>query len=301
VGPAPLAGRRIAFLGLGIMGSRMAASLHRAGADLAVWNRTSATADAWAAQHGGAVAATPADAAAGAELAITMVVDGPQVEAVLLGADGVAAGAAPGLLCVDCSTIGAGPARRVGAALRRRGLRFVDAPVTGSSPRAEDGTLTIMCGGRPDDVARARPALEAMGRLVVHAGPLGDGQLVKLVNNAVAAVNAAMVAEALVLARAADVDLDALVAVMAAGSGGSAMLALKAAPMRAHDYAPLFRTAHMLKDVDLCLAAADAAGVPAQLTREVRETLATAVERGLAEKDFAALAAVVEAAANVRL
>ncbi len=299
-GPA-LHGRRVAWLGLGIMGSRMAANLRAAGAEVVVWNRTRATADAWAARHGAAVAATPAAAAAGGEICFSMVVDGPQVEALLLGPHGVATAAPDGLLCVDCSTIGAVAARRVGAALATRGVRFVDAPVTGSAPRAEDGTLTIMAGGERSDVERARPFLEAMGGLVVHAGPLGDGQLVKLINNAVAAVNAAMVGEALVAARAAGADLDVLVAVMASGSGGSAMLDLKAGPMRAGDRTPLFRLAHMLKDVNLCLAEGEAAGAPLPLTAQVRETLVAAVGRDLGDADFAALVEVQQAAAGVRL
>ncbi len=291
----------MAWLGLGIMGSRMAANLCAAGAEVVVWNRTAATADAWAAVHGAAAAATPAAAVEHAEICFSMVVDGPQVEALLVGADGVLSGASEGLLCVDCSTIGAAAARRVGAALAERGVRFVDAPVTGSSPRAEDGTLTIMAGGEPADVERARPFLAAMGRLVVHAGPLGDGQVVKLINNAVAAVNAAMVGEALVAAGAAGVDLDALVEVMAAGSGGSAMLDLKAGPMRAGDWTPLFRLAHMLKDLDLCLAEGEAAGAPLPLTAQVRETLVAAVGRGLGDADFAALVEVQRAAAGIRL
>ena len=161
--------------------------------------------------------------------------------------------------------------------------------------------LTIMAGGATADVERAAPMLEAMGSLVVHAGPQGHGQLIKLVNNAVAAVNAAMVAEALVSAQAAGANLDALVAVMAAGSGASAMLDLKAAPMRAHDWTPLFRLAHMLKDVELCLAESDAAGAPMAFAAQAREMLAAGMERGLGDDDFAAVAELLEERAGVHL
>ena len=113
---------------------------------------------------------------------------------------------------------------------------MLDAPVTGSSPRAEDGTLTIMVGGEPDGFARARPLLETMGELIVHVGELGQGQMLKLINNSLGAANAAAVAEALLLARATGIDLDALVEVTSAGSGASAQLALKSGPMREHDY-----------------------------------------------------------------
>lgn len=292
---------RVAFLGLGIMGHPMAASLRRAGHDLTVFNRTGERAESFAAEHGAAVAATPAEAAAGAEAVLTMVVDGAQVRALLLGGDGVAAGAAPGTLCIDMSTIAPGEAREIGSALAEQGLRFVDAPVTGSSPRARDATLTIMAGGASDDVARARPLLEAMGSLVLHVGELGQGQMLKLINNAVAASHAAVLAQALVAARATGVDLDALVQVMRAGSGGSAMLDLKAGPMLEHDWSTLFKTEHMLKDLRLCLDAAQEAGVPFPAAAATRDALVAAVGRGHGEDDFASVLEVYEALAAVRL
>jgi 3-hydroxyisobutyrate dehydrogenase len=292
---------RIGFVGLGIMGGRMAANLARAGHELQVFNRTREKAEAWVAEHGGTLAPTPAAAAHGADVVITMVVDGAQVEAVLLGADGVAHGAAPGLLCLDMSTIAPAQARAIGGALDELGMRFVDAPVTGSSPRAEDGTLTIMAGGSDEDVARARPLLEVMGRVIVHVGPLGQGQTVKLINNAVAAANASTLAQALVVGRATGVDLDALVQVMEAGSGASTMLSLKAGPMREHDYATLFKLEHMLKDVRLCLEEGQAAGVPFPAAAAVREVLTAGMGRDLGDADFAAIVEVVEGLAGVRL
>jgi 3-hydroxyisobutyrate dehydrogenase-like beta-hydroxyacid dehydrogenase len=292
---------RIGFVGLGIMGGRMAANLAGAGHELVVFNRTRERAEAWIAEHGGTLAPTPAAVGAQAEVVITMVVDGDQVEHVLLGPDGVAGGAAPGVLCVDMSTIAPAQTRAIGAALAERGLRFVDAPVTGSSPKAEDGTLTIMVGGAEEDVARARPLFEVMGEVVVHVGPLGQGQVVKLINNAVAAANASTLAQALIVGRATGVDLDALVEVMAAGSGASTMLALKAGPMRAHDYATLFKLEHMLKDVRLCLEEGQAAGVPFPAAAAARETLTAGMGRGLADADFAAIVEVFEGLAGVRL
>jgi 3-hydroxyisobutyrate dehydrogenase-like beta-hydroxyacid dehydrogenase len=293
---------RVAFLGLGIMGSRMAASLSRAGFDLAVWNRTRSVAEGFCAEHPGvALAENPADAAADRELVVTMVVDGPQVEHVLLGHDGAATSVPPGTLFVDCSTIGPSATRTIGERLARRGLEMLDAPVTGSAPRAEDGTLTIMVGGTDEAFARAQPVLEAMGRLIVHAGPLGDGQLVKVISNSVAATNAAVVGEALLVAARTGVSLDALVEVMGAGSGGSAMLELKAGPMRQHDFTPLFKLEHMLKDVRLCLEEGQAAGVPFGYAALTREILSAAMGRGLGEQDFAALVEVLEGAAGTRL
>jgi 3-hydroxyisobutyrate dehydrogenase-like beta-hydroxyacid dehydrogenase len=294
-------GDRVGFIGLGIMGSRMAANLRRAGFELTVWNRTRSKADSWAQKHGATVAEDPAALARASDVVITMVVDAAQVESVLLGERGAVQGAAEGLLCVDMSTIGPIAARRIGAALDERGVRFLDAPVTGSSPKAEDATLTIMVGGEEPDFARAKQLFEAMGELVVHAGPLGHGQMVKVINNAVAAVNTAVVGEALLVARRAGVDLDALVQVMRAGSGGSAMLELKAGPMREHDYATLFKLEHMLKDVRLCLEEAKAAGAGMAFAQLVEEILGEAEGRGLGERDFAALIEVLEQRSGTRL
>jgi 3-hydroxyisobutyrate dehydrogenase-like beta-hydroxyacid dehydrogenase len=143
--------------------------------------------------------------------------------------------------------------------------------------------------------------LAAMGELIVHAGPLGDGQMIKLINNAVAAANTAVLGEALVLGAKAGVDLDALSTVVGAGSGASAMLALKAGPMRAHDYSTLFKLEHMLKDVRLCLEEGQAAGAPFSSAALTREILSAAMGRGLGDADFAAMIEVLEATAGVRL
>jgi 3-hydroxyisobutyrate dehydrogenase len=293
---------RIGFVGLGIMGSRMAANLRRAGYELTVYNRTRERAEAWAAEHGGMVAATPAEVGAASDVVVTMVVDGVQVQEVLLGEQGVAQGAAAGTLCVDMSTIAPGDSRRIAAALSERRIAFVDAPVTGSSPRAEDGTLTIMAGGATKDFERARPLFEVMGELIVHVGEeVGQGEMVKLINNAVAAANAHTLAQALVVGRGTGVDLDALIQVMGAGSGGSAMLALKAGPMRKHDYSTLFKLEHMLKDVRLCLEEGQAAGVPFPAAAAVREALTAGMGRGLGDDDFAAVVETVEGFAGIRL
>ena len=292
---------RVGFIGLGIMGSRMAANLARAGRELTVHNRTRSRAEAFAEEHRATVADTPAEVGARSDVVITMVVDGAQVEEILLGDAGVAHGAAEGTLCVDMSTIAPSDTRRIGAALQERGIGFVDAPVTGSSPRAEDGTLTLMAGGDEPAFTRARPLLEVMGELIVHVGGLGQGQTVKLINNAVAASNASTLAQALIVGKATGVDLEALVRIMAAGSGASTMLTLKAEPMRTHDYSTLFKLEHMLKDVRLCLEEGQAAGVPFPAAAHTREVLTAAMGRGLGDADFAALVEVLEGMAGTRL
>jgi 3-hydroxyisobutyrate dehydrogenase-like beta-hydroxyacid dehydrogenase len=294
-------GEPVGFVGLGIMGSRMAANLARAGHEVAVFNRTAAKAEAWVEEHGGRVAASPRDAAEGATAVITMVVDGPQVEQVLLGDEGAAHGASPGTLFIDMSTIAPADARRIGAALAERGLAFVDAPVSGSAPKAQDGTLTIMAGGSDEDVARARPLFDAMGEKILHVGELGQGQTVKVISNTVGATNCATLAQALVVGKAAGVDLPSLVSVLGASSGASYMVTLKAEPMLAHDYTPLFRLEHMLKDVDICLSESEAAGAPFPAAALARELYAAAKGRGLADQDFAAVLEAAEGLAGIRL
>lgn len=291
----------VAFLGLGIMGSRMAANLRRAGFGLRVWTHTEGKARAWADEHGATACTTPAEAARGAGVVISMVVDGAQVESVLLGDDGAVQDAAPGTLFIDMSTIAPQDARRIAAEIDRRGGRFVDAPVTGSSPKAEDGTLTIMAGGDAEDVERARPPLEAMGEQIVHVGEVGQGQALKVVNNAMAAANTATLAQGLLVADALGVDLDAFERVVASGSGGSAVLTLKAGPMREHDFSTLFKAEHMLKDVRLCIEEAQRAGVPFPAATAVRDLLVATCGRGLGDADFAALLEAVEGFAGRRL
>ncbi len=297
----PAATERIGFLGLGIMGSRMAANLAREGFELAVWTHTPGKAASWAADHGAVAHETPALLAASSDIVITMVVDGAQVESVLLGEHGAIESARPGLLVIDCSTIAPPDTRRIGAALAESGASMLDAPVTGSSPRAEDGTLTIMVGGSEQDFARAQPVLATMGKLIVHVGELGQGEMLKLINNSLGAANAAAVAEALLLAQATGVDLDALVEVASAGSGASAQLELKSAAMRGHDYRTLFKTDHMLKDVRLCLEEAQRAGVPFPAAAHARDLLSAAAGRGHGEDDYASIIEPAEGLAARRL
>jgi 3-hydroxyisobutyrate dehydrogenase-like beta-hydroxyacid dehydrogenase len=291
----------VGFIGLGIMGSRQAASLRRAGFELTVFNRTRERAEAWASDHGGHVAASPREVAERSDVVITMVVDGDQVDQMLLGDEGAASGAREGTLFVDMSTIGPVDARRIGAALAERGHGFVDAPVTGSAPKAEDGTLTIMAGGSDADIKRAMPLLEAMGEIIVHVGEVGTGQQVKVLSNAVSAVNCATLAQALVVGRRAGVDLAALLKVMGAGSANSTMLQLKGEPMLAHDFTPLFKLDHMLKDVLLCLQDARAAGAGFPFAALAGELYSAGAGRGLGEQDFAAVLEVVEDLSDTRL
>jgi len=291
----------VGFIGLGIMGSRMAANLRRAGNELTVFNRTRETAEQWAAEHGGQVASSPREVAERADVVITMLVNGAQVEDALLGDGGAVDAAREGALFVDMSTIAPADARRLGAALRERGHGFVDAPVTGSAPKAQDGTLTIMVGAGEAELERARPLFEAMGERIVHAGEVGQGQAVKVISNSVSATNCVVLAQALVVGRQAGVDLDALLEVMGSGSANSTMLQLKGRPMLEHDFSPLFKLEHMLKDVRLCLDETLSAGTGFPFAAMAGELYAMGVGRGLGEQDFAAVLEVIEGMSGARL
>jgi len=281
--------QRIGFIGLGIMGSRMAANLARAGYRLTVWTHTPGKAEQWAREHGASIAADCAQLGELSDIVITMVVDGSQVRELLLGPNGVAQGAAEGTMCIDMSTIAPADAVEIGGELKGRGIAMLDAPVTGSSPRAEDGTLTIMAGGERESFERALGVLGVMGEVIVHVGPLGSGQKVKLVNNAIAAANATALAEALVLARAEGLDSEALLEVLSSGSGASTMLSLKARPMLERDFTTLFKTDHMLKDVRLCLDEASRTGVRFPAAEHALELLEQAAGEGHGDEDFASI------------
>ena len=280
---------RIGFCGLGIMGGPMAANLVDAGFDVTVYTRTAEKAERFAAEHEGArSAATPAEAAEGADAFITVVPDAPQVEEVLFGDDGAAGVLADSALVIDMSTIS--PTASRGVAERLAPLRYVEAPMSGSKPKAEAGTLTIMAGAEPEDFESALPLFEAMGERIVHVGPVGHGQMAKLLTNTMGAVNAAVLAEAVKTAKAAGLDRDAFLEVAAGSAGASAMLNLKGPPMFAEEFAPpLFKLEHMLKDVRHCIDEARALGIELQLGTLAETLYARAAESGHGEDDFAAV------------
>ena len=289
---------KVGFIGLGIMGSLQAMNLAKAGVELTVFNRTREKAEAWASEHGGTVVDSPKAVAEVSDVVITMVVDGAQVEDMI---DQALEGAKPGTLFIDMSTIAPDTARALAARCSGAGHAFVDAPVTGSSPKARTGTLTIMVGGAPDDIERARPLFEIMGEKIVLCGEAGQGQAVKVITQAITAVNCATLAQGLVLARQAGVNVDALLETMDGGSSDSTMRALKGKPMLAHDFTPLFKLAHMLKDVQLCLAEARTAGASFPFAGLAAELYGAGMGRGLGDQDFAAVLEVIEGITGTRL
>jgi 3-hydroxyisobutyrate dehydrogenase len=282
----------VAFLGLGRMGAPMAGRLSAAGHDLVVWSRTGAHAAALADRA--EVAATPAEAGTRCEVAVTMLTDGAAVAEVVLGRDGLAEGLAPGTLLVDMSTTGPGPAREVAGALEGRGVGFVDAPVAGSVGPAADGTLAIMAGGSEEAVARARPLLEVLGdpERTWHVGPVGSGQAAKLMLNLVLGGVTVAVAEGFLLGRLLGLSADDALAVLEGASVAAQTVRSKGERLRSGDYGdPGFRLALMHKDLRLALEAARAARASLPATERVAELFAGAKGRGLADQDYAAVAA----------
>jgi len=283
----------VAFIGLGIMGGPMAANLVKAGFEVVGHNRSPDPVRRLEAA-GGRGAASVAEAVADADVVVTMLPDSPDVEAVALGDDGVYAGARSGTLHVDMSTIDPEVARRLAAAGRERGLRVVDAPVSGGEPGAREGTLSVMVGGDAADVADARPVLEAVGGTVVHVGPAGAGQTVKAANQLIVGGTLELVAEALIFLEASGVDTRAAVEVLAGGLAGSTVLQRKAPAMLARDFTPGFRVELHHKDMGIVTAAAREAGVVIPLGAVVAQLLASLQAQGDGGLDHGALLKLVE-------
>jgi 2-hydroxy-3-oxopropionate reductase len=283
----------IAFIGLGIMGAPMAGHLVDAGHDVIGYNRSRPAVDALV-ERGGRAAGSVADAVRDAEVVITMVPDSPDVEDVALGEDGIYAAAKPGTLHVDCSTIRPDVARALAVAGDERGIRVVDAPVSGGEAAAKEGALSIMVGGSDGDVEAARPCLDVVGATVVHVGPAGAGQTVKAANQLIVAGNIQLLAEALVFLEAHGVDTEAATQVLGGGLAGSTVLQRKAAGMRAREFAPGFRIDLHHKDLGIVTAAAREAGVAIPLGAHVAQLVGALRAMGHGDLDHSALLLLVE-------
>ncbi len=289
---------RIGFCGLGTMGAAMAANLARAGFPLRVWNRTPGRA-AGVEALGAAEAASPADVAAGSDIVITCVSDTPDVEAVLFGPTGVAAGASDGLLVIDCSTISPSATRDFATRLAEHGVRLLDAPVSGGSEGAQKATLTIFVGGEAGDVERARPALEALGKTITHVGPVGSGQAVKAVNQVILAGAYLGVAEGIVLAMKAGLDVEQVVGALSGGAAQSWVLANRSGRMIDNDYPLGFKVALHRKDLGIALDLARELGATLPVSALAAEMESTLIAGGHADDDMSALARTIRAKAGL--
>ncbi len=285
---------KVAFIGLGVMGAPMARNLLKAGHEVTGFDVVNKGLDALV-EAGGNKAGTIKAALEGAEVAITMLPDSPQVEEVAFAEEGLLASAKAGLLYIDNSSIAPPVARRVSAAARARGLRPLDAPVSGGEAGAIEGSLSIMVGGKAEDFEAARALLEAMGSTVAHVGGDGAGQTVKVANQLVVAGVIEAVAEATVLLQASDVDVPAALDVLAGGLAGNWILDRKRASMLAGDFTPGFRVDLHHKDLGNLLATAREVGVSLPLGGLVAELMAALRARGGGSLDHSALLLLVQA------
>lgn len=285
---------RVAFLGLGTMGSPMAANLVRAGYRVTGWNRTPGRGDDLV-ELGASLADTPALAVAGVDVAVLCVSDTPDVEAVLFGPDGVVDGARPGTLVIDCSTIAPSGSWDFAARLAESDLSMVDAPVSGGSEGARNGTLAIFVGGAPEDVERARPVLSAMGRTITHVGPIGAGQAVKAVNQVILAGTYLGVAEGIVLAIKAGLDVEQVVEALGGGAAQSWVLANRSGRMLDNDYPLGFKVALHRKDLAIAMGLAERLGVVLPITALAAQLESGVIAGGHGDDDISAVARSIRA------
>jgi 3-hydroxyisobutyrate dehydrogenase len=283
---------RVGFVGMGTMGAAMAANLARAGAALTVWNRTSGRTVPLV-ELGAGEASSPAALATTADVVVLCLADTPDVEAVLFGPDGITEGIRASSLVIDCSTISPDASQGFAARLADRGVGFVDAPVSGGSEGAQNGTLTIMCGGSEPDVERARPILATMGKAITHMGPVGAGQATKAVNQVILAGTYLGVAEGMVLAIKAGLDAEKVVEALSGGAAASWVLSNRSGRMIADDYPLGFRIALHRKDLGIALELARQVGAAlpvAGLAEQIENGL---IAKGHGDDDNSALARAI--------
>ncbi len=290
--------RKIGFIGLGIMGKPMCRNLLRAGYDLTVCSRTPANVAAVTA-HGATAAPSPAAVAAACELVITMVPDSPEVREVTLGENGIIHGAKPGLYVVDMSSIAPLASREIGEALAAKEVRFLDAPVSGGEPKATDGTLTVMVGGDPADFEAVRPVLETMAAAVTRVGDIGAGNVTKLANQIVVALNIAAMSEAFVLATKAGVEPELVYQAIRGGLAGSTVLDAKAPLVMDRKFDPGFRIRLHAKDLANVMQTANTLHVPLPFTAAAMEVLQAMLADGCGEDDHGSIIRYFEKLAHV--
>ena len=278
---------RIAFLGLGIMGSGMARRVLDAGFPLTVYNRNAARSKPFA--SGATVATSPREAASQSDIVISMVADDAASRATWLGDDGALAGATAGAVLIESSTLSVGWIKELAAAASTKHCELLDAPVTGTKPHAAAGELIFLVGGSEAALAKAKPVLSAMGKDITPLGPTGSGSLMKLINNFMAGVQAASFAEAIVLIAAAGLDREKAISILTNGAPGSPLVKRIAATSSSGDYAPNFILRLMAKDLGYAATEGTRYGVPLRTAASALEVFRQAIDKGYGEEDFSAV------------
>lgn len=285
----------VAFLGLGVMGAPMAGHLkNKGGHAVTVYNRTFAKAEAWVAKHGGAAAKPPKEAAAGKDFVFACVGNDDDLRAVTIGADGAFQAMKPGSIFVDNTTASAEVARELHAAARARGIAFIDAPVSGGQAGAENGVLTVMCGGDAEPFAKAEPVIMAFARACRLLGPSGSGQLAKMMNQICIAGLVQGLSEAVHFGKRAGLDVEAVLEVISKGAAGSWQMENRGKTMVAGKFDFGFAVDWMRKDLDICLAEARRNGAHLPVTALVDQFYSEVQKMGGNRWDTSSLVARLE-------
>ena len=291
---------KIGFIGLGIMGRPMAKNLVKAGYDLTVYDlNEEAVADL--VSCGARAADSSREASLEAEVVITMVPNSPQVREVVLGKDGMAEGASEGTVLIDMSSIDPTESRSIGMELKKYGIEMMDAPVSGGEPKAIEGTLSVMVGGRRELFDRYYDMLMVMAGSVVYVGKLGAGNVAKLANQIIVAVNIAAVSEALTFAKKAGTDPELVYQAIRGGLAGSTVLDAKAPMMFRGDFKPGFRIELHIKDLGNAINAAQAVSSPVLMTGQLMEIMQALKADGLEKKDHSCIVKYYEKISNVTI
>ncbi len=286
---------KVAFIGLGVMGYPMAGHLRvKGGHEVTVYNRTSAKAEKWAAEFGGRAAKTPSEAAADADFVFTCVGNDDDLRAVTIGAEGALQGMKPGAILIDNTTASAEVARELEAAAKEKGCGFIDAPVSGGQAGAENGVLTVMCGGDPASFEKARPVIDAYARMVGLMGPAGSGQLTKMINQICIAGLVQGLAEGIHFGRKAGLDIDQVIDVISKGAAGSWQMENRHKTMNAGKYDFGFAVDWMRKDLDIVLSEARRNGAKLPVTALVDQFYAEVQAMGGNRWDTSSLLARLE-------
>jgi 3-hydroxyisobutyrate dehydrogenase/2-hydroxy-3-oxopropionate reductase len=285
---------RLGFLGLGLMGYPMARNLLRAGHEVALWSHTAAKADKLAEEAGGRAMESPKQVAEAADVVFLCVGDTEMATEVILGLGGVIEGARPGTAVADASTISPKQSRKIGKALKARGVDFLDAPCTGSTPGAQGGTLTFMVGGDPAVFEKVKPLLEPMGKRIYYCGKAGLGLQAKLTQNLILCNIMAAFNEGMVLAVKGGMDPQLMLEILDNSAAKSGLISYKAPFVLRRDFRANFSTKWMHKDIGLMLESGKDLGVPLLLTGLTQQLFQTAIAAGHGDEDFCSTISVLE-------
>ncbi|MEC0373674.1 NAD(P)-dependent oxidoreductase [Paenibacillus chibensis] len=286
--------KKIGFIGLGTMGAPMASILLKQGHEVTVYNRTASKCEPLVAE-GAASAATPREAAAGRDAVITMVSNDDSIREVFYGENGILQSLESGMTVIDSSTISPALVKELAASVHEKGGHFLDAPVTGSKPAAEDGTLVFMVGGEASVLENAAELFDAMGKKVIHMGPNGSGSVAKLAHNTMVGINNLALAEGFAIATKSGIPADSFLELVQLGSAGSKAAELKGRKIIEADFSNQFSLALMLKDLKLAASMTDSAGIPTPLLNLTKNLFQAGQTQGYGEEDLSAVVKCYEA------